>query len=420
MVPITDRLSIKTAEDGGKSDGPMQSRLFYKYFHHLIRVLERSHLTDLASIDSPATSTTVVRPGFNLSPDEPPALVVLIVSNLLAANMDVGLKHCLGLGYHEDHSLRVVFMQIMSNILRSGNFGGLSSKRISSTPRAYLGALAGNNSNLTLAVAVCETCPPSEIDEMSMLLFRVFEAKGSILGLLKVLTEREVAMTNHEPDLFRANSITTRILTIFGKTYGYNYVRATIQPLIHSLLEKPAETSFELDPAKALPNDDIERNADHLQAVCQALLHLICGSAPKAPVIFRVLCHYLWSAVEVKFPDSRHSIVGSFIFLRFFCPAIVAPDQIDLDVSPDAKEVRRALLLITKVIQNLASNVMFGNKEPHMKVLNPFLERNIHVVTKFLSNIAVRPRSYEIALAVKESQEEAARAVDPEGDEAIL
>ena len=404
MVPVSEGLSIKTADN---SEATLHSRLFHKHFLHFVGMLDRFRHAEITSVD---TSNA----------DSPSRLIVLILSNLLAANMDIGLKHFFTLGYHEDPNLRIIFMQVMSNMLHSGRFGGLATKRISSTPKAYLAVLAGTNSNLALAVSVCEACPLNEVDDISSLLFRAFEANGSLLALLRILTEREVGMTTHEPDLFRANSITTRMLTIFAKTYGYNYVRATIQPLIHSLLEKPSETSFELDPAKILPNEDIERNADHLQAVCQALLHLICGSASKAPIMIRVLCHYLWSAVETKFPDSRHSVVGSFIFLRFFCPSIVAPEQIDLDVSPDAKEVRRALLLITQVVQNLASNVMFGNKAPHMKVLNPFLERNIHEVTKLLSNLAVRPRSYEIAMAVKESQQESIQSADADADEMLL
>lgn len=78
--------------------------------------------------------------------------------------------------------------------------------------------------------------------------------------------------------------MTTRLLTHFAKTYGYNYVRATIQPLIFSLIDKPAETSFELDPTKAGSHEDIDRNADHLQLMCQALLDLIYSSTPRVPV----------------------------------------------------------------------------------------------------------------------------------------
>jgi neurofibromin 1 len=261
-------------------------------------------------------------------------------------------------------------------------------------------------------LSICDITTGSDLDEISMLLFRTFEAKGNLLSLMKVLIEKEVQQTNHESELFRANSITTRLLTLFAKTYGYNYVRNTLQPLITNLAEKPPECSFELDPTKAGPGEDLERNTEHLRIITQALLDLIYSSTPNVPILFRALCHHIWEVVEERFPDSRHSAVGSFVFLRFFCPAIVAPEGIDMDVSPDTRDTRRALLLVTKIIQNLANNVLFGNKEAHMKVLNQFLSENIRQVTKFLSDVAVRPRSWEVSQATKAFQEEGERNLD--------
>lgn len=57
--------------------------------------------------------------------------------------------------------------------------------------------------------------------------------------------------------------------------------------------------------------------------------------------------------------------------------------------APPTKELRRGLLLIAKVIQNLANNVLFGTKEPYMFPLNRFLVVNISVVTGFLRTISV-------------------------------
>ena len=45
-------------------------------------------------------------------------------------------------------------------------------------------------------------------------------------------------------------------------------------------------------------------------------------------------------------------------------------------------------MIIAKIIQNLANNVLFG-KEPHMKRLNDYLAGNIKVVTQFFSIIVV-------------------------------
>lgn len=50
--------------------------------------------------------------------------------------------------------------------------------------------------------------------------------------------------------------------------------------------------------------------------------------------------------------------------------------------------MRRGLMVIAKVIQNLADNIFFG-KEAHMVPLNEFLGDHIVKVTRFLNDIVV-------------------------------
>ena len=90
-----------------------------------------------------------------------------------------------------------------------------------------------------------------------------------------------------------------------------------------------------------------------------------------------------------RFPEAKFTAVGAFIFLRFFCPAIVAPQAEGLISSTPSKEMRRGLLLIAKIVQNLANNVLFGAKESYMFPLNDFLTQNIYRVTTFLREISV-------------------------------
>lgn len=66
----------------------------------------------------------------------------------------------------------------------------------------------------------------------------------------------------------------------------------------------------------------------------------------------------------------------------------MTPETVDVPVPYDAT-VRRGLMVIAKIIQNLANNILFG-KEAHMVILNDFLKENIVTVTKFLSEINVR------------------------------
>ena len=72
---------------------------------------------------------------------------------------------------------------------------------------------------------------------------------------------------------------------------------------------------------------------------------------------------------------------------RFISPAIVNPALVDVEVPVDLV-MRRGLMNIAKIMQNLANNIFFG-KEFHMVPLNDFLSANIVNVTRFLSEINV-------------------------------
>lgn len=103
-------------------------------------------------------------------------------------------------------------------------------------------------------------------------------------------------------------------------------------------------------------------------------------------------------------PEAKFAAVGAFIFLRsvrvtyhearsddhsrFISPAIVAPEIVDVEVPKDDGVIRRGLMVVAKIIQNLANNIFFG-KEAHMIVLNDFLSDNIVNVTRFLSELNV-------------------------------
>jgi hypothetical protein len=62
---------------------------------------------------------------------------------------------------------------------------------------------------------------------------------------------------------------------------------------------------------------------------------------------------------------------------------------VDIEIPPETfKMIRKGLMIVAKIIQNLANNIFFG-KEAHMVVLNAFLKDNITNVTRFLSELCV-------------------------------
>jgi neurofibromin 1 len=194
------------------------------------------------------------------------------------------------------------------------------------------------------------------------------------------------------------------MLAVYAKWKGSAYLRSTLQKVLERVIMTSEDLDLELDPARTRSPAELERNALQLRVVTKVFIDDICNSTSNMPVSFRQICHIvgssaqlLWfvlihqisTSVMTRFPDAKFTAVGAFIFLRFFCPAIVAPDAEGLVASIPSKEMRRGLLLIAKVVQNLANNVLFGAKEPYMFPLNDFLTSNIYRVTTFLREVSV-------------------------------
>jgi hypothetical protein len=48
---------------------------------------------------------------------------------------------------------------------------------------------------MVLAMAICETCPPAEVDIMISVLLNLFDTRTSLVNLLKLMIDREISHT---------------------------------------------------------------------------------------------------------------------------------------------------------------------------------------------------------------------------------
>lgn len=91
-------------------------------------------------------------------------------------------------------------------------------------------------------------------------------------------------MLENETELLRRTSIATRLLSVFAKINGAEYVQSVLQPVFHKLAENPAdERTFELDSTKVGPGEDVLKNKQNVVASTEMLLNAICASADNAP-----------------------------------------------------------------------------------------------------------------------------------------
>jgi len=59
-----------------------------------------------------------------------------------------------------------------------------------------------------------------------------------------------------------------------------------------------------------------------------------------------------------------------------------------VEISPDC---RRGLVLVSKVIQNLANGIAFGEKEQHMTITNSFISSNMICAEAFFEFLSKPP-----------------------------
>ncbi|KAM0349272.1 hypothetical protein ACHAPU_003681 [Fusarium lateritium] len=388
LADLTFRLPLQPSDghtDAGMSE--MKSQMFHTYFNRFLSLLnhEPSELTR-----SDTTLSVSLREESASNSD----LAITILSNLLSANIDVGLKHSLNIGYHDNVEIRTAFVKVLYNILIQGTeFSNLTDSAVSEKYEELLELLTND---LSLAISMAVACPSTDVDELTISLLTIFEQRGLIFELLEALIKQEIEDTENEAEILRRGCVATKMLSVYAKWKGASYIRGTLQKVLERLMLTSKDLDLELDPARVSTTEELQKNALQLRIVAKVFLDDICASSSNIPPAFRRICHIISNAVMPRFPDAKYTAVGAFIFLRFFCPAIVAPEVEGLVAVAPSKEMRRGLLLIAKVIQNLANNVLFGAKEPYMFPLNDFLTQHIYHVTTFLREISVPPNQLEV------------------------
>lgn len=126
LADLTFRLPLQPSDshtDAGMSE--MKSQMFHTYFNRFLSLL--NHEPSDLSRSEPAFAVTIRDETLSNSD-----LAITILSNLLSANIDVGLKHSLNIGYHDNVEIRTAFVKVLYNILIQGTeFSNLTDSAVS-------------------------------------------------------------------------------------------------------------------------------------------------------------------------------------------------------------------------------------------------------------------------------------------------
>ncbi|XP_018362342.1 PREDICTED: neurofibromin isoform X1 [Trachymyrmex cornetzi] len=366
-----------------------KSELFSKYFTLFMKLMNycngpSSTSEDKDVVPRPTLTTNKVAILRNTA--------IQAMSNLLSANIDSGLRHSIHLGYNTDLQTRAAFMEVLTKILQQGTeFDTLAETVLADRYEqlVQLVTMISDKGELPIAMALANVVTTNQMDELARVFVTLFDAKHLLSPLLWNMLYREVELTDCIQTLFRGNTLGSKIMSFCFKIYGTSYLQGLLEPLITPLLDN-STIHFEVDSARIDPNENIEQNGENLIMLTQKVFNAIVSSADTFPPQLRSMCHCLYQVLCKRFPQSPQSnivAVGTVIFLRFINPAIVSPQESGIINKPVPHEIKRGLMLMSKILQNIANHVEFS-KEQHMLPFNNFLRTHFEIGRRFIIQIA--------------------------------
>ena len=222
------------------------------------------------------------------------------MSNLLSANIDSGLMHSIGLGYHKDLQTRAAFMEVLTKILQQGTeFDTLAETVLADRfeQLVQLVTMIGDKGELPIAIALSNVVTSNQMDELARVFVTLFDAKHLLSPLLWNMFYREVEVSDCMQTLFRGNSLGSKIMAFCFKIYGATFLQGLLEPLIQEMIDNADGFSFEVDPARMESHEELVENQENLAAITQKVFNAIVSSADRFPSQLRSMCHCLYQVI---------------------------------------------------------------------------------------------------------------------------
>uniref|UniRef100_UPI00398E67FD ras GTPase-activating protein 3 isoform X4 n=1 Tax=Pristiophorus japonicus TaxID=55135 RepID=UPI00398E67FD len=195
-----------------------------------------------------------------------------------------------------------------------------------------------------------------EKQEAAMPLVRLFLHYGRIVPFISAIANAEINRTLDPNTIFRGNSLTSKCIDETMKLAGRHYLQVTLKPIVDEICEvhKPCE----IDPVKLKDGENLESNMDNLRQYVERIFNVVTNSGMSCPTVMCDIFFSLRESAAKRFQgdtDVRYTAVSSFIFLRFFAPAILSPNLFQLHPHHPDPLTARTLTLVSKTIQTLGS-----------------------------------------------------------------
>ena len=238
-------------------------------------------------------------------------------------------------------------------------------------------------------------------------LFTIFASKEKVHRLISSIAAVEFSHAGdlQETMVLRGNSHLTCLFKFFAKKYGQNYFQKVIKPVIDEVAKRG---DVNITP----PSDEskYEEAEEKVKSLIYFGIDKVLQSAQYIPDQFRHIASILkiCTSQVLRSKHATFNALSSFMFLRFFTPAIVSPGNVVQGEKPPENS-KVTTVPFSRIIQ-LPFNLQQIPKEkyPHLQKLNEKIFEKYADIYNFAMDVA---EYNEAAKYEKTTEEDAINAI---------
>ncbi|KAL6058076.1 Neurofibromin 1 [Balamuthia mandrillaris] len=226
-----------------------------------------------------------------------------------------------------------------------------------------------------LLQALLELAKSSEMDQLATALVHIF--LGHDRGhKLRNFVIKEGVQKYKSRQLLRDTNIYVTILSEYGHATGQKFIQRVLSHTVNSILT--SNLRYEMDPLRFKEGDDAEVNLLNVMTAARGMLDSIFNHILSLPRDWAETMKLIYEQLRIHQETTPFDVIGSYMFLRLLCPVIVSPYHFGLhcrsggagesaqqpSVTP---ENLRGLILVAKLVQNVANRVEETEKEDYLR-----------------------------------------------------
>ncbi|KAH3759522.1 RasGTPase-activating protein [Pelomyxa schiedti] len=220
----------------------------------------------------------------------------------------------------------------------------------------------------------------------------VYMACGVGSQLVKGAIISEIQSSVQVETMFRINSLATRIMNVYYKRVGKEYLKHCLGPFFSVVTSKDFNLPLSGHITSLIAPEGVDLNASVAKLVCimQDLFDRIFSSKEMCPMLLRQIFNFVFTEVGKKAPHLKLLSVGGFLFLRFICPAVLGPEVFGILPDKPSDSASKVIILCSSILQKIANACEFSNpsQNEQLGMINKLISRNLPTLLSFLEQIA--------------------------------